>query len=424
MAVLDKIVRRCLDSVGHPRLGRETIVNTGIAGSPATAGASLLDPHTLMDVASTECGLSDWGDGAFLGPMQRWLAAVVSEAGLSEAGTRLLAMLVKGWLVNRLRFVDDVAHHPEILDEVITEPVFVTGMPRTGTTKLQRVLASDPEMRGIPLWQTMNFARVPGAEGAADPRIAVADGFVSMMAQMSPDFLTAHPTGVNEPEEESFIIETTFESQTNCTRVRAPSLWATLRDQPHRERHDYLHRVLCYLQWQGGPDDRRTWVLKSPLHAGNLTQLFAAFPDATVVCTHRDPRVALPSNCRITEVFRGMTTDTIDLEELGREQLEMWSDNLRRNVEQRAQVGSDRIVDVFYDDICADIAGVVGHVQEHRGKSLDPESPELMRSWEDEHPQHQFGRHIYSLERYGLTDSEIEAAFSLYLDTFFPAQAG
>ena len=398
-------------------------MKTGLASSSAIAGAALLDPIALMDAASRDCGLCDWGDDGFLEPMQRWLAAVVSEAGLSDAGAGLLAVLVKGWLVNRLRFVDDVTRYPEILDEVIAEPLFVTGMPRTGTTKLQRVLASDPQMRGIPLWQTMNFARMPAAELASDPRIAVAEGIVSMMAQMSPDFLSAHPTSVSEPEEESFIIETTFESQTNCTRVRAPSLWATLRDQPNRERHDYLDRVLRYLQWQGGDADRRTWVLKSPLHAGNLIQLFNVFPDATVVCTHRDPRVALPSDCRITEVFRRMTTDTIDLHELGREQLEMWSDNLQRNVEQRLQVGTDRIVDVFYEDICAAVAGVVSHVQGRRGKQVHPESVQLSRAWEDAHPQHAFGRHAYSLERYGLTEDQIEEAFSAYLHAFFPAEA-
>jgi hypothetical protein len=398
-------------------------VKTGLASSSAITRAALLDPIALMDAASTECGLSEWGDDGFQEPMQRWLAAVVSEAGLSDAGVGLLAVLVKGWLANRLRFVDDVARHPEILDEVIAEPLFVTGMPRTGTTKLQRVLASDPQMRGIPLWQTMNFARMPDAGHASDPRIAVADGFVSMMAQMSPDFLTAHPTSAVEPEEESFIIETTFESQTNCTRVRVPSLWATLRDQPNRERHDYLHRVLRYLQWQTGDADRRTWVLKSPLHVGNLIQLFNVFPDATVVCTHRDPRVALPSDCRITEVFRRMTTDAIDLYELGREQLEMWSDNLRRNLEQRLQVGTGRIVDVFYEDICTDVAGVVSHVQGRRGKRIDPESVQLSQAWEDAHPQHAFGRHTYSLERYGLTGEQIDEAFSPYLRAFFSAEA-
>jgi hypothetical protein len=393
---------------------------TVAGGSEGTA--PLLDPSALMDAATAECGLSTWGDQEFVPPMRTWLASVVSEAGLSEAGTGLLAQLVQGWLVNRLRFVDDVARHPEILDEVIEEPVFVTGMPRTGTTKLQRVLASDPRMRGIPLWQTMNIAPVPASEpGGPDPRRAIAEGFLDLLTAMFPDFLTAHPTSVDEPEEESFIIETTFQSQTNCTRVRVPSYWAVLRTSPNRERHDYLHRVLRYLQWQRGGAGGCSWVLKSPLHVGNIEQLFAVFPDATVVCTHRDPRVAIPSICRITEVFRRMTTDEIDLHGLGREMLEVWSDNVRRNLDQRRPVASERIIDVYYEDICADVVGVARAIQRHRGKTLDEDGAELMLAWERDHPQHQFGRHTYSLERYGLSVAEIEAAFPDYLAQFFPA---
>jgi hypothetical protein len=378
-----------------------------------------LDARILMAESSAQAGLDDFGDLEFVQRCEQWLLSVDNEAHLDSTGLTRLAMVVRGWLVNRLRWVDDLKRHPEINAEVIREPIFVTGMPRTGTTKLQRVLASDAAVQSLPFWQALNFAPLPGqTAGQPDPRIAIAAGFIGLISQFSADFLTAHPAFADAPEEESFLIETDFQSQANCTRVRAPSFWQQVKDSPGRESLTFLKRILQYVQWQRGAAGARPWVLKSPLHIGNLDSLFETFPDAVVIHTYRDPLIALPSSCRIVEVFRRLFTEDIGLAELGSEQLGWWSQILLRHMAQRDRLASGRVFDVSYEDIHRDVLCVVRDLYSRMGRPLDGRVERHMRDWEASHPQHQFGRHVYSLERYGLTEEAVRSAFSAYIDRF------
>lgn len=377
------------------------------------------DTHRLMADAQRVTGLHDFGDPGFVERCQWWLHCVRDEARLDAAAYERLGMLVVGWFCNRLRWIDDLRKHPEIDDERIREPVFVTGMPRTGTTKLQRVLAEDPNVQSLPFWQVLNFAPLPGqVAGEPDARIAVGAGYIDQITQHSAAFLTAHPAFVDAPEEESFVIETDFQSQANCTRLRAPSFWQRLDNHSGRESLPYLKRILQYVQWQRGAAGRRPWVLKSPLHIGNLDALFEVFPDALVVHTYRDPIVALPSSCRIVEVFRGLLTRDIDLAELGSEQLAWWSTILKRHLVQRERVGAARIVDVHYQDTLDEVMAVVRAVYERGGRTLGKDAANRMAAWEAGNPQHPFGRHCYSLDRYGLDEAQVRDAFAAYTQRF------
>lgn len=375
--------------------------------------------ESFMAAARKQTGLDDFGNTGFTARARSWLESVTDEAMLSAQGVAVIENVIVGWLVNRLRFADDLKKHPEILDEVVRQPVFVTGMPRTGTTKLQRILASDPEVQSLPFWQILNIAPVPSVNpDKPDPRIGMAAGYIEAMVRQFPDFLTAHPAFVDEPEEESFYIDNDFQSLANCTRVRAPSYWRRIKHSRRRESHAYLKRALQYVQWQRGMAGQRPWVLKSPLHVSVLDSLFENFPDAIVVHAYRNPVVALPSNCRIVEVFRGMTTDDIDLHELGAEQLAVWSEMLQQHLEQRDQLGDARIVDVHYDDINGNVFAAVAGIYRRRGMAFDMRVERRMRDWEANHPQHQFGRHRYSLERYGLSREDIHSAFYGYMQRF------
>lgn len=383
------------------------------------AESSLLEARSLTSRAIQQTGLEDFGDQGFVQRCAWWLQCATSEAHLDAAAYERLGMVIVGWFINRLRWVDDLKKHPEINDEIVRAPIFVTGMPRTGTTKLQRVLAADPAVQNLPFWQVLNYAPVPGHRiGEPDPRIAIGAGYIDQITQHSADFLTAHPAFVDAPEEESFIIETDFQSQANCTRLRAPSFWQRLTVNPDRDSLQYFKQILQYIQWQRGTEGQRPWVLKSPLHIGNLDALFRVFPDAYVVHTYRDPLVAVPSNCRIVEVFRQLLTHDIDLAELGAEQLDCWSQILNRHLQQRDRLNNGRIFDVHYEDIHKDVVQVVREIYAGTGRSLDESVAKAMLDWEANNPQHPFGQHRYSLERYGLTADQVQTAFSAYIARF------
>lgn len=388
--------------------------------SSAATGRPLLDLKSLMAAAQQLAGLEDYGDQAFVARAETWLRIAGAENVIGERGLAGLAALVTGWMVNRLRMVEDFKKHPEILQEPIRAPIFVTGMPRTGTTKLQRVLACDPNHQSLPFWLALNLSPFPEADPSKpDPRIALAAGYIEAIKAHYPDFLAGHPIFVDEPEEECFWLEADFQSLTNCMRVRAPSYLRQIIDTPDFESHGYLKQALQYVQWQRGGSGDKTWVLKTPSHFGNLRSLFRHFPDATVVHTYRDPIVAMGSICRIFELFRSLTLDEIDLKELGDEQLQLWTRMQQRYLEVRDDPAySRRIIDVHYDDVVADVFKISRDIYERRGETLGATTEKLMRTYEAEHPQHQFGKHQYTLERYGLTPEKIRQACAVYMNRF------
>lgn len=384
-------------------------------------GGHALDFNAMMRAAQAASGLSDFGDMEFVERAKRWLEIAESEGHLSEAGRQGLASLVTGWLVNRLRHNADLHKHPEIAQQSIKSPIFVTGMPRTGTTKVQRVIACDPAIQSLPFWMILNMAPMPGEvpAGAADPRIAIASGYIELLNQHYPDFMTGHPMFVDEPEEECFYLETDFQSLVNCMRVRAPSYLNEIIDSPNFESYPYLKNGLQYAQWQKSNSWNKSWVLKTPSHVGNLSNLFKTFPDATVVHTYRDPIVAMASICRIFEVFRSMTTEKIDLEELGQEQLALWSKMQKRHMKLREDSNlNEKIVDIHYRDICDNIEDVVKKIYSARGEVVSEQTLGNISQWEKAHPQHQFGKFKYSLERYGLTPEMVKSSFEEYIDRF------
>jgi hypothetical protein len=392
-----------------------------VTQSAADPTEALLGLETMMVAARSATGLEDFGDREFTELGQRWLDCAQREAQLSDAGRMGLNQLITGWLVNRLRMVDDITRHPEILDEVITAPIIVTGMPRTGTTKVQRYIAADPALQHLPFWRVQNIAPMPEAvPGQPDPRIAIAAGFIDLLKQVNPDFLIGHPAFVDEPEEELFVIEQDFRSIGNGSRVHVPSYLNHIAERPDFESHGFLKLVLQYTQWQcGASDGRRPWVLKTPSHLGNLEKVLAVFPGATIVHTYRDPVVTLGSLARIMELFRTLAEDDIDLHEHGRYHMDFWVRMCRRHLELRQDPKIDaHVVDAHYRDVTDDMASVVRRVYQRAGLRLDAATVQRMHAWDQAHPQYQLGRFEYSLERYGLSADSIISAFADYIDRF------
>lgn len=380
---------------------------------------SRLDFDAIMDSARKDAALSDFGDLEFVPYARRWLECAEAEGGLSNSGRGALEGQVKGWLVNRLRFTEDLKSHPEILDEVLREPVIITGLPRTGTTKMQRVIGADPGVQSLPFWRAMNLAPMPDSEpGQPDPRVAAAEGMLRETQESHPEFLAGHPMHADQPEEECFLMETSFRAHLNCARVRVPSYLREIIDSPEYEGYSWLKRCLQYVQWQRG-SDTRPWVLKTPAHLGNLEKVFGTFPDAIVVHCLRDPVATAGSMCRIFELNRGLMEERLDLRELGQEVLGYWAEMQRRHMAARQDSNVDeRVLDLSYDDINNDVMGVVRGIYERRGWTLHADAEQKMRGWELSNPQHQFGRHQYTLERYGLTADDVTSAWRDYIARF------
>lgn len=378
-----------------------------------------LRPEVVMAAAKQATGCDDFGDLDFVEGLSIYLEDLRTTTGLAPRGIVAQFQDIVRMLSNRLLFQRDLNRHPEILDEPIEKPIVIFGLPRTGSSKLQRTIAADPGMQRLEVWRLLFPAPFPGTEGVQpDPRIAMAEQVEQMLKTNFPDMIAGHPMEAREPDEELWLLEMTFESPMSSHKTRAPRHWAWVANRSRRASYAYVRKLLQYLQWQDGGACGRSWVLKSPMHIGELPTVLATYPDATIVHCHRDPRVVMASYAALLEATWLMNVDHVDLHKLGADITAFWAEQVRRNLAARKAIGGERIIDVFYDDIRDRIEDVVADIYRRAGRELTPQARQIMRDYNARRPEGHFGKHRYTLERYGLDNAKVDAAFADYLNRF------
>ena len=351
----------------------------------------------------------------FVEPLREYLAGAARYFPFTAPGAAGFANGIVNQLVNRLRMTEDLKRHPEILDEDVSDPILITGMPRTGTTKLQRVLSADPANQALLYWKVVSFARLPdAAPGAPDPRIALAKAACDQIAIDYPEAMKGHPFLHDQAEEECLIIDGTYEHFQNVGAVNDEHYCAYVRSRPRENAYRYLHTVLQYLQWQDG-GKRGPWVLKSPVHMGYLTEVLSTFPDATIVQGHRDSVAVFGSLCHlVSDLIQPMSWARLDPHQTGRDLLRVWGDAWDQNQANRAALPPDsRFIDIDYEEIKADSIAVAERIYAVTGRRLDDAGRTAIAQWEKENRKDRFGRHEYKLEEYGVSPAEVEERFRL-----------
>jgi hypothetical protein len=316
-------------------------------------------------------------------------------------------------LANRLRMKRDLAAHPEILDTPITAPIFICGMPRTGSTKLQKVLAASGDFNWIPFWQSRNPASFTGQPNEdLTARIADTDAYVRWFDRESPETKTGHAFETHEPDEESWILEHSFHT---LVYQGWSATWGyldwllTTRDMTIQ--FAYLKDTLKYLQWQGLQDPAKRWVLKCPLYVGLEETLLKVFPDACLLMTHRSPMQTAPSICKLTVCHYKPHTDAPpDFESA----INGFSAMMRRHLDYRAEHPDTRILDIYYEDMIYRESETLDRIYKFCGAPLKADSLAGMLDWTRNNPQNKHGKFEYSLEQFKLTPETINALFGPY----------
>ena len=380
----------------------------------------------MLAEASERAGLSDFGDEDFREPLRRLLSSLDLEAKLNPGGRIAQRARIVDSLVTRLRVQDSVARHLEILAERIEAPIVVIGLPRTGTTLLQRLLASDPEANAVLWWECRSPAPWPGSpwRDGIDPRIANAHQQVRAILAAQPELASIHPWDPEGPDEEVLLLEHSFLSQVPESGANLPSYRAWLTDQDLAPAYDYLVRLLQFLQWQKRESGRLRagWVLKSPCHLAYLDQLFRVFPDAHVVQTHRDPVRTLPSIASMYSSLWRLATDQVDEREVGRQCRERYAWALGRCLAVRRRLPRDRFLDVAYADVVSDPLAQVRRIYEFAERSFTPAAEAALEDFSRDHPREQRPPHAYTLQRFGYTAEGIAADFADYRARFGSAR--
>ena len=380
-----------------------------------------LDPDTLMAAALTQSGVAEFRDNSFYEPLCKLVDCVARETDFHEQGLQFMKYDLLRNLINRLRLEDDVLTHPEILEEEVSDPIIIVGLPRSGTTKLQRMLSAPESVQKMYLWRALNPGRVPDAgPGKPDPRIATA-GMTDFLADedTKSERDAAHRMDPMEVDEEAILYMLTFDDWMWSMRTYSPSYYAWVMDRPSQPVYDYVQTVLKNLQWQDGGGRGRPWILKSVGYLTDFDSLFTSYPNATYVHPHRDPRSCVPSITKFVETTRLVMMNPADPRETGRELLTMFRLAVERYLEVRDRLQlDDRILDVSYEQVRNDPMTIMEQIYDRAGRVLSDDAHRSMAQWHDTNEQGRFGVHQYSLEEFGLSEKLIDDAFADYIDRF------
>ncbi|KUI04444.1 sulfotransferase [Mycobacterium sp. IS-3022] len=375
-----------------------------------------------MAAAQQKEGLEDWGPLPFIEPLAV-LADSYAGADLNDIGVHILRSGVIHSLRMRLRAQEWIRRHPEITEEVISAPIVVVGMMRSGTTLLQRLLAADDRFYCAYGWEVVEVAPKLGYDFAdgEDPRIAISERREATSREHAPELFSIHPMYAREPEEEIVFLSDAFLSHVPESGAHVPAYRSWIDGQDFTPAYDYLHRMLQFLQWQkrqAGLTAHR-WVLKSPAHLGYLDTLRARFPDLHIVHMHRDPKETIPSGASLNATLHAMHADRVDRHRVGAEWLQRmgWTNDRAMATRSRWSDESVRCTDIEFADAVVDPIAQVSRVYDAIDVPLTARAKAAMRRWLTDRPREPT-RPPYSASDYGLSDDQIDERFAAYNDRF------
>jgi hypothetical protein len=381
----------------------------------------------LLESALRRAGRPDFADHSFIPPLERLLQACNDEADLSLLGLRALHVDILRSLRNLLHFDAIEAAAPAVLSRPIDAPVFITGMPRSGTTFLHRLILQDPGINAPRMLELLFPCASPDNRVSTALRRVGAALQLALFRMFVPEFSALHPVALDEPEECTEITAQVFQSLRFEGMYRVPSYHDWLERRGLLEAYRFHRRFLQHLDAQS---PGRRWVLKSPDHLFALEEIRHVYPDARLVFVHRDPVRVLASVARLTEVLRRPFARSIDVMEIGRQVCSSWIDGAQRMNELSSGDDSGSVLHLHYRQIVARPLDAVNAVYRHCGLVLTEEAERRMRSWLRTATHVSQPLREYTLTEFGLDPHLLRERFAHYTATFdvelehYPGEAG
>jgi len=380
------------------------------AEHPATSRDSVGTVDDLRESASRLTGLRDFGVDDYSEGLAVLLESYARDAELTQLGQKVARVGLRGALAARLLSEAGWAAHPEYANVPIEQPIFVTGLPRSGTTALHRLLTADPAHQGLELWLAeMPQPRPPRETWADNPVFSHIQAAYQRHHVEHPEFMGVHYIAADTVEECWQLLRQTLRSISYECLAHLPTYSAWLRSQDWTGSYQRHRRNL---QLIGLTEADHRWVLKNPSHLFALDAIMALYPDALIIQTHRDPRTVIGSMCSLaahatdgwSQRFRGTV--------IGSDQLELWARGLEEFGAARARYDQSQFLDVDYADFTADPVGTVESVYAHFGLPYSGAAADAVRILHAE-----AGRaagqpgHRYALADFGLTAKQVDERF-------------
>jgi sulfotransferase family protein len=407
-----------IDDLVNPRFASD--IEEMMSAVVPFADSLVLAPDALMDQARAETDLDDFGDPWFREPLAVLLDAADTEAHLSPMGRVSTHAQVLQLLKNRLLVQHRLTLHPEILNVEIRRPIIIAGLPRTGTTHLHNLVSSDPALRSLPYWESVepvlnDTEQAEVDRGEPDPRLARTEAALTMLNNAVPFFKRMHDMTTWHVHEEIQLLAMDFATMLFESSLLIPTYGEWYRSTDQTPAYEHLKTVLKVLQWSRGGD---RWVLKSPQHLEQFGPLIRTFPDCTVVVTHRDPVAVTASLTTMLAYLARLSSRPVDAHGIGR----YWGPRIERMLNACARdrdlLPDEQSIDVHFREFMADDVAMVERIYALAGQPFTPTARRAMTEFMAAHPRGRHGRVHYDLADVGLDEAERQAALKNYVDRF------
>jgi Sulfotransferase family len=377
------------------------------------------DEERLLDRARARTGCDDFGSLDFLPRLRAMIDAVESDTGLGPLGRLAILQRTERLLTSRLLVEDMLRRHPEIAKIELAAPIIVIGLPRSGTTHLVNLIASDTRLRSLPYWESLEPVPLPGdgpTRDGVDPRFVRCWRDYDAQMRMVPLLSAMHHQEPTAIEEEIELEDLDFASYTLEWLARVPRWRDFYLGLDQGVHYAYMKKVLQVVTFLRGPT---RWVLKSPQHLEQIPALLATFPDATFAITHRDPVAVIQSAATMLAYGDRMRRAEIESEALAAYWIDRVDRLLRACVRDRDLLPADRTVDVLFHEFMHDDVGTVERIYDRAHLPLTEEARRRLDAFMAEHPRGKHGALTYDLRGdFGLDPELVRARFDYYFERF------
>lgn len=369
-----------------------------------------LSETALLAEARRETGLERFGDESFLPALRVLLKAVEEEAQLNPFGRFVAKSRTLRALKNRLWANACFEAHPEILEREITAPIIIVGPHRSGTTRLQHMLATDNRLQHLTAWEGINPApRLGEPERGKTNRYLEAKQTLDGREHVYPGAFLAHPMQADWPEEEMLLLNQSFVGFSPLGLYNVPSYYRWFVDADKSAGYRYMADLMRLVSWSRGASGDKRWILKNPQHMLDLDTLLQVFPDAKIIFTQRDPLKTVGSVMSLMWFYAVQHTDVSCRTQIRDVWLDFCVRMARRCMAVRASMPASQQLDVQYDEMNRDWRSVMRRIYDFTGMELSNQAEQAMAHWlEQSGSENRHGAHRYALEDFGVTEAEVD----------------
>ncbi len=376
-----------------------------------------LESQPFIENAVKTSGLADFGGDTFKPGLEALIKSLNTDLDLAEGTAGYFQQMITQILINRLQVTRLIKDHPEIQDEKIKAPVFIVGLPRTGTTMIQTLMALDPLSRFLRNFESAGAVCPPPSllPHRPDPRIQTGHDAMEGLFSIKPELRGIN--GIN------FMALGTAECQNLMAHEFVHAGWSTgsslfghgnwVGDCDMTPAYGWHKRLLQMFQWRL-PNER--WVLKAPVHLFGLEPLLKTYPDARIIFTHRDPFEAMLSGVSMTAHWTELTTGQVDIPAIANWYPALWAKGLERGLAVRDTLRKEQVFDVFHANLSHDPVKSIKKIYEHFDIPFSQTVQKRIQVWLRDNPRSKFGRHVCNASELGIDPDREKERFGFYLN--------